>query len=360
MSSGLLGGVSGLAAAADHLAMFAARRIVDRAVMPTADQLDAVRRTADFYTTPAFLDDPRSFFPFLDTPVAIPDAVADRRNPGDGATRQLAIRFESPYQPLNLEAAEHLNAVEENRIVRAHWRMHDGNHPRKVVIALHGFGTGSPRADQNMLLVPGLYETGLDIAFMTFPFHGKRGPAGQRLSGSSFVVPDIAVINEGMAQAVHDLAALIAWLRNRGVPQVGLIGMSLGGYLAALAAELLNDLEFVVAMAAPANFGDLAYDFMANSSHFRDNPASAWTREELDSFFQVHCPLAHPAPPSNEHLMLVRGDGDRIVPRSHTESLADHWNQPELHVAPAGHLLPVGRVQTTDAVVSFLRKIGVV
>ncbi len=359
-SSAFFGGASGFAAVADRIAMFAARRFVDMAVMPRADQLDTVRRTAEFYTRSEFLDDPRRFFPFLDAPVPAPQALADHRDPGAGATRRLAIRFESPYQPLNPQAVPILRAFEENRVVHSQWRMHDGNNPRRTVIALHGFATGSPRADEAMLLVPGLYEAGLDVAFTTFPLHGKRGPAGLRLSGSAFIVPDLRVINECVAQAVHDLAALISWLKSRGVPEVGIIGVSLGGYLAALAAELLDDLDFVIAMAAPASFGDLGYDFMSNSSHFRANSSVMFGREELNSFFRVHCPLAHPAPSSNERLMLVSGDGDRIVPRHHTDQLTEHWNSPRAYAAPAGHLIPVGRRQTTNAVVQFLRDIHAV
>jgi len=355
--TGIVAGLSGLAAAADQLALFAARRIVDRVVMPTVDQFDAVRRTAEFYTSAPFIEQPRRFFPFLDGPIEVPKALAHRRDGGSGAAGRFAIRFESPYRALNPAAAERLHAFTENRVVRAQWSMHDCKRARTVAVALHGFAMGSPRADQAMLLAPGLYEAGLDIVMMTFPLHGKRGPAGSRLSGAAFIQPDLGIINEAMAQALHDLAALIAWLRSRGVERIGLIGLSLGGYLAALAAELLDDLDFVVPMAAPASFGDLAYDFMVHSAHFRGNRAAVLDRDELDSFFRVHCPLAHPAPVSNGRLMLVRGEGDRIVPRSHTDRLAAHWAGPRLHVAPAGHLVPIGRSETTDAVVSFLREI---
>ena len=141
---------------------------------------------------------------------------------------------------------------------------------------------------------------------------------------------------------------------------MGLIGVSLGGYLAALAAELLDDLDFVVAMAAPASFGDLAYDFMSKSSHFRNDKNGGLDRAELEAFFRVHSPLAHPAPLSGQRLMLVSGEGDRIIPSTQTERLAAHWKDAERYVAPTGHLLPIGRRQTTDAVVEFLRKLRVI
>src|SRR5947199_382710 len=78
------------------------------------------------------------------------------------------------------------------------------------------------------------------------PFHGLRTPAAVRFSGALFPTANVFRTNEAFAHALADLRALIAWLRNRGTPEIGLMGMSLGGYLTALTASCEPELGFAI------------------------------------------------------------------------------------------------------------------
>ena len=57
-----------------------------------------------------------------------------------------------------------------------------------------------------------------------------------------------------------DLRDFIGWLREKGHPQVGVMGMSLGGYTTSLLATLENDLAFAVPMIPLASLADFARD----------------------------------------------------------------------------------------------------
>ena len=61
-------------------------------------------------------------------------------------------------------------------------------------------------------------------------------------------------------QAATDVRALVQHLIDvQGVRQVGLLGLSLGGYVAALVASLEPRLAFCVPVAAPASIADLLW-----------------------------------------------------------------------------------------------------
>ena len=92
-------------------------------------------------------------------------------------------------------------------------------------------------------------DLGLNLAFPVLPFHGRRNPGGVR---SSPAVPGIDVLDNlhGMAQAVWDVRQLLRLLRERTDQPIGLMGLSLGGAVAATVASL--DEPHAVLLLAPA------------------------------------------------------------------------------------------------------------
>jgi dipeptidyl aminopeptidase/acylaminoacyl peptidase len=192
-------------------------------------------------------------------------------------------------------------------------------------------------------MAPAFFASGLDVALLTLPLHGKRGPRTSRFSGQLFASPDVARLNEAMGQAAHDVLAFVAWLRSRGTPPVGVMGLSLGGYVAALLAGLVSDLAFVVPVVAPVCFGDLAHRFMAASGRYRGRAADVPDRDELRAAYRVHSPLAHAPRVPRERLLIVAGRGDRVVPAEHTHWLASHWSHPRLTWFSGSHMAPFGR-----------------
>src|SRR5262249_53112617 len=146
------------------------------------------------------------------------------------------VAFLSPYRPFDPAfAAEHASHVENHWVHAETWRHRDRT-TRGTMVLLHGFGMGRPGFDAVALMAPAFFADGLDVALLTLPFHGKRGPRAGRFSGQLFASADVARLNESMGQAAHDLIAFVAWLRATGAARVGVLGLSLGGYVAALLA----------------------------------------------------------------------------------------------------------------------------
>ncbi len=86
---------------------------------------------------------------------------------------------------------------------------------------------------------------------------------------------------------------------------VGVLGMSLGGYLAALAGGLCDDLDFVVPMVPPVCIGDLAWRFFTQTRHYQRGGEAALSPDELRRSFRVHSPLAHPLRVPKERVLSM-------------------------------------------------------
>src|SRR5262245_22307797 len=139
----------------------------------------------------------------------------------------------------------------------------------------------------------------------------------------------------------------------------GVVGLSLGGYLAALAGSLLGDLAFVIPVIAPVCFGDLAHRFMAASRLYRDAGATAMSRDEFRAAYRIHSPLAHRPRLARERLLIPAARGDRVVPAEHAQWLWAHWNQPRLAWLTGSHLVPFGRRHMLAEILQFVERLGI-
>jgi pimeloyl-ACP methyl ester carboxylesterase len=345
-----------LAAGVDSVVVRTARLVVDRALMPTPEEADALRASAGFYAP--FADDPRRFFAFLDEPAAPPEATVVATQPIDGNGERASATFASAYRPVNPAYAAEYGSFTENHLVHVeHWHHRDAR-PRTTVIALHGFGMGQPAFDAVALMAPALFAAGLDVALMTLPLHGARAPRTTRFSGQLFAHPSVPRINESIAQAIHDVAGVTALLRERSAGPVGVMGLSLGGYVAALAAALMGELAFAIPIVAPACFGDLAHRFMAASRLYRGHEERALTREEFRAAYRVHSPLAHRPRMPTDRVLILAARGDRVVPAEHAAWLWEHWGGPRLAWFTGSHLVPFGRGDVRREILDFLARRG--
>jgi len=351
--------LTALAAGIDGMALRAARLVLDRTVMPSPGEAETLRASADFYRTGPFTTEPRRFFSFLDRAAAVPALVFESRRSPSRRRDRLGVTFESAYEPVHPAQRAVHRARPENRRAHAELWRHRGRRARGTVVALHGFGMGRPALDATALMAPALFASGLDVALFTLPLHGARTPRDAYFSGQPFTNPHVPEINEAIGQAVHDLSVLLHWLREHDDRPVGLLGLSLGGYVAALMAGLRDDLDFVVPMVAPVCIGDLAHRFMAESSRYRDAAEHVLAPAELRAAFRVHSPLAHALRIPRERVLIVAGRGDRVVPAEHTGWLWEHWGRPRLLWFSGSHVAPFGRGQVLAAIRRFLADTGV-
>jgi dienelactone hydrolase len=343
---------TGVGLALDATVLRAMQFVVERALIPDPENIDALRDSAQAALVPELQAAPRRFFSFLDEPPHTLRMTSRYRRRIDGGS-VIARRIESDYLP-------YTDGVlgSDGPILVDHW-VHEPGRPRGTVLALHGFTMGNPRIDATVLLASHWYRRGLDVALLTLPHHGARKPADARFSGEHFAVPDVSRLGEAVREAIYEIRQVTHWLREESGAPVGLIGLSLGGYLAALAAGLLDDLDFAVPMVPPVCIGDLAWRFFTRTRHHREGGAVVLTLEELRRGFRIHSPLTHPLRIPKERVMIVAGRGDRVVPPEHPAALHRHWGEPRIHWFSGSHLAPFGRGRVARAVLGHLESIGI-
>jgi dienelactone hydrolase len=331
-------------------AMLTGMRLAFAEVLCPVDSI-AFEETAEPYLDAALQREPRRFFSFLDAAAPTPRArTLERRTISGGLIAEREIATE--YVPWH--ASECWPECPENaRIPLQHWR-HRAGDARAVIIALHGFTMGRPWIDGRILMAAQWFRRGYDVVMPVLPFHGVRAPCTTRYSGEAFGSWDVRRLNEAVRQAIYDIDIVRRWLAAESQLPVGLVGLSLGGYLTALMAGLRHDLAFAVPVAAPSSLAWLPHRLFGLAATTVRPPVAA---DVLDAAYRVHCPLSFPLAIPRERAFIVGGTGDGVVPREQVEALWHHWGEPAVHWFNGGHTTPFGRARVTALIDEHLRTI---
>jgi len=316
-----------------------------------ADARKRLLRIAEQYD-PSLPGIDRAFFPPPPEAQVAEQPVGARA----GAERVVDLTFASSYRVFDDVYRDKYEAYREN--ATAHTRLYTRGSARPVVICLHGWGGGTFWLEERAFLVSYLLRIGLDAALFQLPFHADRTPAQVRRSGQLFPGQHVVRTNEAFGQAIHDLRALARYLRERGAPHVGVIGMSLGGYTTALWATVDSELAFAFPIIPAVSMSTLMWRHGERSPARLRAERAGLSQSLLDRAFAIHSPLTRPVLLPAERLLIVAGRGDRITPPDQARALWRHWNKPPIHWFPGGHLAQVGRGNAFRAIRARLTDAG--
>jgi pimeloyl-ACP methyl ester carboxylesterase len=281
------------------------------------------------------------------------DPLARERGFAGRHLRRTDLTWPSSYAPFLPEMRESYGRTLENQWASA--RLFRAGTPRPVAILVHGYLMGRLAIDERVWPIGRLDALGIDSALVVLPFHGRRADPA-RSGRPEFPGRDPRVANEGFRQMVGEIRQLAAWLRQNGHPAVGLIGMSLGGYTAALTATIEPALDFVVPIIPLASLADFAFEqgSLSESPELR-------AREHglLERAYAVASPLARPPLVPPERVLVLGGKADRITPLSHAKRLARHFRVP-LTTWHGGHLLQLGRSDAWSRIADLLRRASII
>ncbi|MBK6510250.1 MAG: alpha/beta hydrolase family protein [Haliea sp.] len=352
--------VTSLAALLDRSLMRTVALIVEKRVLPRDVDLDTLRQSIDAMLGSSLAGRPQEFFRFVqaleapgDTAEGDLQSVTRRRIKGGHAWRR---RLASHYRPHRQMPKTTAVAPKPDAIQFEHW-VHEPDTALGSVIVLHGFAMGWPVIDAVAMSAGAWFERGFNVVLLTLPDHGPRRPAGSLFSGQNFTVPHAVMLAAAVRQAIYEIFALKRWLRRQGEQPVGLVGMSLGGYLASLCAGLSDDFDFLIPLVPPACMGDLAWRVYRATGHHRAGLDATLTEEKLRAAFYVHSPLAHPRKIARERILIAAGAGDRIVPPEHPSALWEHWERPAIHWLRGSHIAPVASKPLMRVITQHLRQL---
>ncbi len=317
-----------------------------------SERLEVLETIHREYGGDAIIGDARAFF---EVPPAIdPTLRSVRRDSGpkSGPLEVWDAQWPSTFEPYLADVAEKYLARIENRTARA--RVFLGDAPKRpAVIAIHGYMGGHWMLEEAQWPIAWLARRGLDVALPVLPFHALRG--GARRGAPQFPSADPRMTNEGFRQAVADIVALARWLRARGAPHVGVMGMSLGGYTSSLLATVSSDLDFVMPMIPLASVADIARE----QGRLGTGAQADVQHGALERANWVVSPLARPLKVASQRAIVVAAEHDRITPSAHAQRIATHFGC-ALVTIPGGHLVQLGRSEAFRALASMLEREGII
>ena len=311
--------VSSLAALLDRSLMRTVTFVVEKRILPRDVDLDMLRESVQEMLDTKLINKPHEFFHFVQklesgnaaSPAGLRTRERRRIKGGKIYRRQLKSAYRHyPHLSLPDSAAEENDAIQFE-----HW-MHEPGAEIGSVIVLHGFAMGWPVIDAMAMSASQWFARGFNVILLTLPDHGPRRAPGTLFSGQSFTVPHAVHLAAAVRRAMHEIFELKRWVRGQSDRPVGLVGMSLGGYLASLCAGLFDDFDFLIPLVPPACMGDLAWRVYRDTGHHRAGLDATLTEENMRAAFYIHSPLAHPRKIAKERILIVAGAGDRIDPPS--------------------------------------------
>lgn len=289
-----------------------------------------LRATLDLYGREGWLDNPVRYHrepPRLATPMV-------RRARAFGVSYE-RLSWRSEFAPHDEEpGAAAWRAYQRNGTAHA-WVVRAG---RDVpwLVCLHGFGVGVPTADFFAFRAAHLSRVlGLNLIFPVFPLHGPRREG--IFSGAELLSHELHKFVIAMAHAMWDVRRVIGWARSQSASPVGVYGMSLGGYVAALLATLEPRLDMVMSGAPISDLPSLLRSHIPARLVRRGEEAGV-SLEALQQAFSVVSPLAArpKLPPGG--LYVFAGLGDRLATPGQARLLHDHWGTPNILWYGGAHL----------------------
>jgi len=318
-------------------------------------KLAALRRDTEIYRDLADQGDPDAVFPR-----PAPGVEVKRRRPWRPTFRPrdgkvVDLTFRSRFEPISESVRKSYLRHRANRTAHArHWFHDKGRRP--TIIAVHGFSADLYFLNQWFFAIPWLYRLGCDVLLVTLPFHGPRQTRFSPFSGYGFFAGGVQRINEAFAHAIHDLRVFMDFLRaEHQTTEIGITGVSLGGFTSALLASLEPSLAFAVPNVPVVSLADLVFEWEPMGSVVRAaSKARGMDITELRHMLAPTCPLTWKPAIPRDQLMIISGVADRLAPPKHSRLLWEHWDRCRMHWFPGSHLVHLDKGNYLRQMAKFL------
>ena len=250
-----------------------------------------------------------------------------------------AFRFTSPVvSPWN-----HNNIVHGRFFpVTERWTVHP------TVVLMHGWNAEMGYRTLFPYLARRLNRVGVNAAMYELPYHSRRKPRG-RGAVTNFLSGDLLHVVEAMHQALVDARTLVAWLHAQGCDQIGVWGISLGGWLGGLLACVEPRVRLAVLMTPVVRMDRV----IAELDFCRPLRRSLRGRRlHLDPLNLV----THRPQVPVENILLAASRHDLFSPLDAIEELWRKWHEPTLWRLPHGHISLMMSLPVMERVVGWIRE----
>jgi dienelactone hydrolase len=216
----------------------------------------------------------------------------------------------------------------ENNTVYAEYYRPDGDGPFPAVIVLDITG-----GNQDLSRVIGMHLSRHRIAalFVQMAYYGPRRPPGSKLR---LLSPDLPQTLDAVRQTVLDLRLAAAWLEGRrevDPKRLGILGTSLGSFVAALTAEMEPKLSRVAVLLGGGGFIDGYYDHPQAAPYRKVYEALGGTKAMLIKVIAPIDPITRADRLKGRKLLMLEAKRDDVVPPSMGQALWEASGRQEIH-----------------------------
>lgn len=266
------------------------------------------------------------------------------------------LKFKSGYRPHASLQRRRWNAYEPNRDAYAYVMQHGDGSDRPWLVCIHGFSQGGAASGLVSFNTKYFHEVlGLNVLMPILPLHGPR--ASGSVSGGDVMTSDFVNMLHFFAQAVWDIRRMLSWLRDKGASQIGLWGVSMGGYTTALLSAFEEDLACVIAGVPPTDFANVARDNMPwIMKSYEQEMTVDWN--DVRKMMHVVSPLTFDPVVAKERRFIYAGTADRVVRPDQSRALWRRWDQPEIRWISGGHVAMQFKKDVWDFVEEALTQTG--
>lgn len=245
------------------------------------------------------------------------------------------LSFASGYEPRSEEPGrERWLALESNRTAFA-WVLRHHAPERPWLVCINGYQMGTPAVDLPAFRVARLHhKLGLNLVIPVLPLHGPR-KCGRR-SGDGFLAGDILDTVHAEAQAMWDVRRILSWIRAQGGTHIGVHGLSLGGYNAALTASL-EELDCAI-LGIPLADTTRALWRHGPPLMIRYAERTGLVHDAVSEVTSVVSPLALEPKVPKAGRYIFGAVADRLVSADHVRDLWRHWDRPRIVWYQGGHV----------------------
>lgn len=235
----------------------------------------------------------------------------------------------------------------ENNTVHAEYYRPRGEGPFPGVIVLD-ITAGNQSLSRTIATF--LAQNKIAALFVQMAYYGPRRPPGSKLR---LLSPDIKQTVEAVRQTVLDLRLAAAWMESRpelDPKRLGIVGTSLGSFMAALTAEMEPRLGRVVVLLGGGGFVEGYYDHPYAAGFRVAFEALGGSRAKLARLIAPVDPITCAANLKDRKLLIMAAKRDEIVPPRMAELLWAASGKQKIVWYDAGHYsaiiyLPVALTQ---------------
>ncbi|MBI9033812.1 MAG: alpha/beta hydrolase family protein [Bacteroidales bacterium] len=211
-----------------------------------------------------------------------------------------------------------------NNIVPFKW-FHNPKQKSKVLL-LFSPGWARPNLNIEKRFCNRLLKNGIDAGLLTKPYHQERTPQGS-YSGEYFYSGNVFWTGMNFRQYVSEIRLIIQSLRKE-YDYIGIIGMSSGGFQAALAA-CTEKIDFYFPFITGAQLGSIAWNGKLSKYMRADLEKKGINEEDLNKAWSIGDQLYLAKHCKAKHIKQYISKYDEIIRTEYQEKLWKAYGQPE-------------------------------